>query len=80
MAYKNGYKKGMSSKNKMSGMYYGKEQGNMMAHVENYQKPDKCYAQKYDQSPTNYIERQDYRLGHEASKLKGEAYHGRYDN
>ena len=50
----------------------------MKPHVENIQKPAKCYSQKYDQSPLNYIERQDYRMGHEAGKLRGEEYHGKY--
>lgn len=58
----------------------GYKQGDMMAKVEDYQKPEKCYSQKYDQAPLNYIERQNKMQMHESSKLKGEAYkYGRYD-
>ncbi len=60
--------------------HYGYKEGNMMAHVENYQKPESAYSQKYDQSPLNYIERQDYKQGHDASMLRAEAFkYGRYD-
>ncbi len=70
MAYSNGMKGG-----KMSGY----KQGNMSTHVDDYSKPKACYSQKYDQAPLNYIERNNYMQKHEAKKLRGEAYHGRYD-
>ncbi len=72
MAYKNSGK--MSGKKS-----YGYKQGNMMPHVDSYAKPEACYAQRYDQAPLNYIERNNYMQKHEASKLRGEAYKGRYD-
>ena len=71
----------MAYKNKMAysdKMYHGNEPGNMDATVKDYQKPAKCYSQKYTQAPLNYIERQDYQQGHEAMKLNKEDYKGRY--
>lgn len=55
------------------------KQGNMSPTVDNYSKPEGCYAQKFDQAPLNYIERNNSMQKHEASKLRGEAYKGRYD-
>lgn len=72
MAYKN-------KNGKMSGMKYGYNQGDMKPHVSDYSKPEKCYSQKYDQAPLNYVERNNSIQGHEAMKLRGEAYKGRYD-
>ena len=71
MAYKKDYK--------MSGMEYGYKQGNMDAKVDDYAKPEACYSQKYDQTPLNYIERNNYTQKHESMKLKGESHMGRYD-
>lgn len=57
----------------------GYDQGDMKPYVENIQKPEKCYSQRYDQSPLDYIERQDKRMGNEGSKLRSESYtKGRY--
>ena len=72
MAYKNSGKMGGKKS-------YGYKQGNMMAKVDDYSKPEACYSQRFDQSPTNYIERNNSTQKSEASKLRGEAYKGRYD-
>lgn len=77
MAYK---ENSMSYKDGMSGMEYGKMQGDMKAHVKDIQKPGACYAQKYDQSPLNYIERQDKRQVGEANQLRSEEFHGKYSS
>ena len=63
------------------GKGYGmmKKQGDMAPVVKDCAIPDKAFAQKYDQSPTMYKERQDYMQGHEGKKLKGESFKGRYD-
>lgn len=50
----------------------------MKAKVDNYAKPEACFSQKYNQSPLNYIERNNSMQKHESSKLRGEAYQGRY--
>ena len=64
----------------MGGMHYGYDQGNMKAHVKDWQKPKSCYSQSYDQKPTKYMERQNRVQIKAASKLRGEEYHmGRYD-
>lgn len=70
MAYKKDSKMGMTA---------GYKQGDMSPKVEDFAKPEACYSQKYDQAPLNYIERQNYTQKHEAGKLKGEAFKGRYD-
>lgn len=57
----------------------GYKQGDMMPKVEDYQKPESCYSQYYDQAPLNYVERQDRQQMKAAAKLKGEAHRGRYD-
>ncbi len=73
MAYSN-------SNGKMKGNHsYGYKQGNMTAHASDYSKPEKCYSQKYTQSPLDYIERNNYLQGNEATKLRGESHMGRYD-
>lgn len=61
-------------------MEYNSYGSDMKAKVEDYQKPEKAYSQSYDQSPLNYIERQDKIQVREASKLKSESFKkGRYD-
>ena len=57
----------------------GYSQGNMSTTVKDFAKPEACYSQKYDQSPTDYISRQNYRQKHESGKLKSESHTGRYD-
>ena len=61
----------------MKGMkgYY---QGDMKPEVKDMAKPKACFAQSYDQSTTNYIARQDRTQVKQASKLRGEAFKGRY--
>ncbi len=71
MAYKNSKMNGKKS--------YGYKQGNMMPKVDDYSKPEACYAQRFDQAPLNYVERNNYLQKHEASKLRSEAHKGRYD-
>ena len=56
----------------------GYKQGDMSPQVEDYQKPESCYSQKYDQAPLNYVERQDRIQMDESKKLRGEAFKGRY--
>lgn len=56
----------------------GKDQGNMSPRVENYQRPASNYSQEGFSKTTQYIERQDMNKGKEASKIKGQAYQGRY--
>ncbi len=56
----------------------GYKQGDMNPDVKDFQKPKDCYTQSYDQAPLNYIERQNRRQGKDASKLRGEAFKGRY--
>ncbi len=56
----------------------GYNQGDMSPMVESFQKPESCYSQKYDQSPTKYKERQDRLQMGEGSKLKKQDFKGRY--
>lgn len=58
--------------------YGGNSQGDMSPKVKDMQKPKGCYTQSFDQAPLNYVERQNKRQGKEASKMKGEAFKGRY--
>ena len=71
MAYKN-------SKSDMKGSY-GYKQGNMTPKVDDYSKPEACYAQRFDQAPLNYVSRNNSMQKKEASQLRSEAYKGRYD-
>ncbi len=57
---------------------YGYKGGDMKMHVDYYDKPESAYSQKHDQSTLNYISRQDYTQNKAASKLKSEAFKGRY--
>jgi hypothetical protein len=74
MAYKNDKSNAYGDMGKK-----GYSQGDMSPSVKDFQKPESCYSQKYDQSPTMYMERQNSRQGHEAGKLKRENHKGRYD-
>ncbi len=56
----------------------GMKSNGMKSEVKDYQRPAKVFSQKYNQSPTSYLERQDKIKGSEASKVKGQAYKGRY--
>jgi hypothetical protein len=57
----------------------GYARGDMKPTVKDFQKPESCYSQKYDQAPTRYVERNNAMQSREASKMKREAYKGRYD-
>lgn len=56
----------------------GYKQGDMKPKVENCQTPSGAFSEKYNQSPLMYKERQDSKMVKAGSKLKGEAYKGRY--
>lgn len=56
----------------------GYNQGDMSAKTMDFQKPEGCYSQKYDQSPTMYVERQNKMQEKEGAKLRKESYKGRY--
>ena len=46
--------------------------------VKDYQKPEKCYAEKFDQAPLRYMERQDKMQAKEAKKIRQQMFEGRY--
>ena len=54
-------------------------QGDMKPEVSDFQVPSAAYCQMYDQSPTNYIERNDAQRVKAASKIKADYYKGRYN-
>ena len=56
-----------------------KDYEGMSPKVESYQKPESCYAERYTQAPTRYIERQDRMQSSEAKQLRKQAYKGRYE-
>jgi hypothetical protein len=58
--------------------YAGKNQGDMSPKVTDYQAPASNYSQMDANKTTQYIERQDKIQGKQASKIKGQAYQGRY--
>lgn len=53
-------------------------QANMKAEVKDWHKPETAFAEKHDQSPLTYMERQDRKQSSEGSKLRSQAYKGRY--
>ena len=53
----------------------GDEMGKMS---KDFQLPSGSYAEKQDQMPTSYIERNNRRQGAEASKVRKQAYKGKY--
>lgn len=63
-------------KEKMSKAGY--TQGDMSPHVEDYQKPEKDFAERGFSKTTEYVERQDKRQGGMAKDLNKQAYQGRY--
>lgn len=63
-------------KEKMSKAGY--TQGDMSPHVEEYQKPEKDFAERGFSKTTEYIERQDMRQGGMSKGLNKQAYNGRY--
>ena len=57
----------------------GYNQGDMKPHVENYQADVRQFAE-HDMGKTNeYISRRDSFQNKEASEIRGQKYHGRYD-
>lgn len=62
-------------KDKMS---YGKTQGDMSPHVEDYQKPMSDFSQEGFSRTTEYVSRQDAFQAKEASGVKKQSYKGRY--
>jgi hypothetical protein len=63
-------------KEKMSKAGYA--QGDMSPHVEDYQKPEKDFAERGFSKTTEYVERQDKRQGAMSKDLNKQAYNGRY--
>jgi len=70
------FKQGVIMKEKMSKAGY--TQGDMSPHVEDYQKPEKDFAERGFNKTTEYIERQDKRQAGMAQGLNKQAYNGRY--
>lgn len=56
----------------------GYTQGDMSPHVEDYQKPEKDFAERGFSKTLEYIERQDKHQGMMAKELNKQAYNGRY--
>lgn len=56
----------------------GYEQGNMKPNVEDYQKPEKDFAERGFSKTTEYVERQDMRQAGMAKDVNKQAYKGRY--
>lgn len=63
-------------KEKMSKAGY--TQGDMSPHVEEYQKPEKDFAERGFSKTTEYIERQDKRQAGMSKGVSKQAYQGRY--
>lgn len=63
-------------KEKMSKAGY--RQGEMSPHVEDYQKPEKDFAERGLSKTLEYIERQDKFQGREAGEIRKQGYQGRY--
>ena len=56
----------------------GYVQGDMKADVNDYQKPISNFSQADANKTTEYVARQNAFVGKEASKVKNQAYKGRY--
>ena len=56
----------------------GYVQGDMKADVNDYQRPASNFSQADANKTTEYVARQNAFVGKEASKVKGQAYKGRY--
>lgn len=63
-------------KEKMS--KHGYVQGDMKTTVEDYQKPEKDFAERGFSKTTEYVERQDKRQAGMSKDLNKQAYQGRY--
>ena len=69
------YKDGMYGEMAMK----GRSQGDMKPYVKDCAKPPAVYAEKYDQAPLDYIERNNTRQSKAGNKLRSESFMGRYD-
>ena len=56
----------------------GYAQGDMAPHVEDFQKPEKDFAERGFSKTTEYIERQDRRQSHMEKGINKQSYQGRY--
>ena len=63
-------------KEKMSKAGY--VQGDMKPNVEDYQKPEKDFAERGFSKTTEYVERQDKRQSEMSKDVNKQAYKGRY--
>ena len=72
----NAFKKGVIMKEKMS--KHGYTQGDMKPMVEDYQKPEKDFAERGFSKTTEYVERQDERQSGMSKGLNKQVYKGRY--
>ena len=57
---------------------HGYTQGDMKPTVEDYQKPEKDFAERGFSKTTEYVERQDERQSGMSKGLNKQAYQGRY--
>ena len=74
--YINVFKKGDNMKEKMSKAGY--TQGDMSPKVEDYQKPEKDFAERGFSKTTEYMERQDKHQGMMEKGISKQHYQGRY--
>ncbi len=56
----------------------GHKQGDMSPHVEEYQKPEKDFAERQFSKTLDYVERQNKFQGAMAKDLDKQSYKGRY--
>ena len=56
----------------------GYNQGDMAPKLESLQRPDSAYAEMQPGKTTEYVSRQDKKIGAEASQIKRQDYKGRY--
>lgn len=56
----------------------GVKEGNMEAHVMDYQKPSKTYSQEQFGKTLHYVERKDEQEGTWAKEIDKQSYKGRY--
>lgn len=62
----------------MSKGNYGKTQGDMTPHVEDYQLPKSDFSQEGFSKTTQYVERQDKHQNQNARAIERKDYKGRY--
>ena len=59
--------------------YKGNKDGDMSVHVKDYQPTEKEFAGSMMGKANEYMERTEKTMDKAASKIKGQAYKGRYD-